>query len=117
MAIISTNNRKNHAKLGIMTVKTGAAVLDYPMQGEKIDSKDYTVRVGAPSGVKKVEVAIDQGSWRACRPAVGYWWYDWSGFEPGEHEVVARAQTEDGRTLRTEIHDCVVSGQLKAGLR
>lgn len=116
MAIIS-NGRKHLPKNKVVQLQAERVVLDYPRQGESIDSREYAVRVGAPADARTVEVAIDQGDWLACRPAVGYWWYDWSGFEPGEHEVIARAQTPDGRTLRTEIHDCFVAGPAKTGAR
>ncbi len=90
-----------------MTIN-GHPVLDYPLQGEKISAGQYSVRVAAP-GAKAVEVAIDQGDWRACREAVGYWWFDWSGYEAGEHEVVARVRTPEGRVARSEPHEFFVA--------
>lgn len=71
----------------------GAAVevsIDYPQQDEGIPSESYTFRIGSVRA-EKVEVSIDRGPWLACRPAEGYWWYDWSNYAPGIHRLTARA--------------------------
>lgn len=83
---------------------TGAARLsvDFPEHHERITSPRYTVRVAAPEGFRKVEVSIDHTGWQPCRYAVGYWWFDWSGYQSGRHELVARLQAPDGRTLALE---------------
>lgn len=73
--------------------------IDYPRQNEVIASSDYTIRVFAPKGAQRVGISIDQGPWKSCRPAVGYWWYDWSGYDSGEHIVVARGQNRDGSPI------------------
>ena len=77
-------------------------VVDFPRQYEKIAHPQYTFRVGAAASAKRVEVSINQGPWKACRPASGYWWYDWTGYTAGEHEVVARAYAADGRGETSE---------------
>ena len=82
--------------------------VDYPQQNEKIASAQYAVRVGAPEDVKSVEVAVDQGSWLPCRKAVGYWWYDWSGYGKGEHEIVARIETQEGKRISSEPREFFV---------
>ena len=64
-------------------------VIDYPKQGEVIHAKHYTVRVGT-TPCQKVEISIDDQPWHPCRHAVGFWWYDWTGYAPGNHQVVAR---------------------------
>lgn len=84
-------------KGGLLPLRAKTAV-DFPRQNEVVAAKDYTVRISAPEGAVGVEVAVDQGDWQACRPAVGYWWYDWSGYEEGEHELIARAKGPDGKT-------------------
>lgn len=71
-------------------------VIDYPQQDEGISSDSYSLRVGTAPAAEKVEVSIDRGPWLACRPAEGYWWYDWSNFAPGVHRVTARALTAEG---------------------
>lgn len=91
-------------------VRTGGKpILDYPMQEEKISSRQYTLRVGAPSQAQAVEVSIDQGDWQSCRPASGYWWFDWSGYEGGEHEIIARLRTPEGKFVLGEPHEFIVS--------
>ena len=93
----AVKNALKNAKGG--TVVQAALVVDYPMQAETIRSDEYTVRVSAPDTAEAVDVSVDQGPWLACRKAEGFWWYDWSGFENGEHEVIARTAGKDGRFL------------------
>lgn len=75
--------------------------LDHPQEGERIIGSHYSFRIGAINGADRVEVSIDQGPWEPCRQAAGYWWYDWTGYPEGNHQAVVRAQTKDGRTLRS----------------
>ena len=83
--------------------------VDFPRQSETVGSVDYTIRVDAPEDAQKVEVAVDQGEWRPCRRSSGYWWHDWSGYEDGEHEVVARLVCAHGKTVLSEAHEFVVA--------
>lgn len=71
--------------------------LDFPKRAEKIVAAAYTLRFTVPAEVRRVEVSIDEGPWRACREAVGHWWYDWSGYENGAHAVAARHEAPEGR--------------------
>ncbi len=82
--------------------------VDYPAQGEKIAGPQYTLRVCAPPAAGSVEVSVDHGDWQPCRSSVGYWWFDWAGYEPGEHELIARARTLDGTLLLSEPSQCFV---------
>lgn len=82
--------------------------VDFPRQGEKISSADYTFRISAPGDVQKIEVCVDQGGWQPCRNSAGYWWYDWSDYEEGEHEITARLATADGKTASGEPHEFFV---------
>lgn len=68
-------------------------VVDYPREGEVVEPPEYSFRVGAPDGAEFVEIRVNQGRWRRCRRSVGYWWFDWSGFDSGEYRVMARART------------------------
>jgi len=88
--------------------KTAMLAVEYPRQGEKIASADYTVRVFAPEAAGKVGISIDQGPWKSCRSAVGYWWFDWSGFENGEHQIVVSMETEQGTRIVSEPHEFFV---------
>lgn len=95
---------KSVIKNALKNMKGGAAVLaplavDYPVQNERINSFEYTVRVSAPETAESVDVSIDQGAWKSCRKAEGFWWYDWSGFDNGEHELIARTPGKNGRFL------------------
>ncbi|MFI5345986.1 MAG: hypothetical protein ACHQ51_06395 [Elusimicrobiota bacterium] len=98
---------KNH-KHSVTPVRTQLSV-DYPRQNEKITGATYTFRISAPLDVQKVEVAIDQAGWRACRQSAGFWWCDWSGYENGEHEIVARLVNGNGRTVSSEPHEFFVA--------
>ena len=92
---------------------TQKVTTDYPRQNDKISSVCYTIRLSAPQGVKKAEVSIDQGDWLPCREAIGHWWYDWSGYSDGEHEVVARITLQDGNVIRSEPCEFFVIPQPK----
>ena len=84
-------------------IKSIKANIDYPQEDETVGSAHYTFRVKAPLNAEKVEVCIDGAPWQLCRYASGFWWYDWSDYGSGEHEVVARILPFDSRnyTLRT----------------
>jgi hypothetical protein len=79
-------------------------VIDYPVEGETVASPEYTIRLSATGGhaggVRRAEVSIDGGPWSACRPAAGYWWYDWSGYLAGRHQLRTRLQLRDGRVAQ-----------------
>lgn len=71
--------------------------IDYPVSGETLVSSHYAFRLSAPESVQSVDVSIDQGPWLACRKAEGFWWYDWTGFSDGDHELIARTPGKNGR--------------------
>ena len=77
-------------------------VIDYPKDAERVESPFYTFRISAP-GARAVSVAVDQGAWRECREAVGFWWLDWSPESAGEHELIACALHPDGRETVSEV--------------
>ncbi|MDE2038403.1 MAG: hypothetical protein KGO96_02670 [Elusimicrobia bacterium] len=87
--------------------------VDFPRQGEIISFPTYTLRLSAPQDLKNVEVSIDGGAWRACRQAEGFWWYDWSDYDDGEHSIVTRVELREGRMLASEPHQCFVDLQPK----
>jgi len=64
--------------------------IDYPQEGETVAGRDYTFRINAPQDAPTVELSINQGPWLPCRPAIGYWWYDWICDGGKEHTVTAR---------------------------
>jgi len=104
-------NRNGGARRAAHGAATAAPVaapkptIDYPTESETLPAAGYTIRVAAP-GARMVRVAINQGDWRDCRPSVGYWWYDWSGYADGEHELVACAEYDDGREIVSAPAHC-----------
>lgn len=74
-------------------------IVDFPARNEEISSAHYTFRLSAPEAAESVDVSIDQGPWLACRKAEGFWWYDWSGYGDGAHELIARTPGKSGRFL------------------
>lgn len=100
----SINKKKTAAPKPVDTVKPGevCAMLDHPQQGEKITAPQYTFRVGTAGDIERVEISIDEGPWQICRNAVGYWWYDWSGYTSGRYQLAVRAQTKDNREFTSE---------------
>lgn len=82
--------------------------VEYPEQDETIISPHYTIRVNAGHEADGVDVSIDQGPWHRCRPASGFWWYDWSGYQNGEHSIIARTRGENGRWIMSAPQEFVV---------
>jgi len=77
--------------------------LDYPLENETITSRDYSFRMTAEGDIKSVMAFIDSGNnGQTCREAVGHWWYDWSGYQDGDHNVRIEARTGSGKKLVTE---------------
>lgn len=95
------------AAKGPKASKAAAVVLDFPAPEEKVAPGHYAIRVAANNEMK-VEVSIDGGEWTECRPAVGYYWYDWTPATPGEHRIVARAKNGGPRFAKTEERVCLV---------
>lgn len=85
-------NMASTGKLGLVEVRPQ---IDFPAQDETICSREYSLRISAPESSGNVDVSINQGPWLPCRKAAGHWWYDWSGYDAGEHEVIARARAAE----------------------
>lgn len=88
--------------------KSRSIRLDYPQPGEEIQSPHYTLRFAADATPRAVEVSIDDGPWRACREALGHWWFDWSGFGSGEHGLALRVTCADGTVELTRERPLLV---------
>ncbi len=80
--------------------KENYVIVDYPKENETITTPNYTIRIGASEG-SAVEVSIDAGNWESCRPAEGYWWYDWADYAPGFHLIRARIRDNKGKIVKT----------------
>jgi hypothetical protein len=74
-------------------------VIDHPTEGEVISGIHYAIRIGA-SNEGSVEIAFNDGEWQPCRPAAGYWWYDWVYFQPGKQKLVARIIDTQGNVVK-----------------
>jgi len=85
-----------------MLLKSPAVSVSYPNEMEIISNLNYTLQIAVGEPAQAVELSIDQGDWRPCREGLGLWWYDWSGYDSGEHEAVARLRRPDGTTILSE---------------
>ena len=74
--------------------------IDYPREGDVFKQGSYGIRISASKGYTP-EVAIDGHEWKPCRPAVGFWWFDWSRYPVGSHTIEARLR--DGQKLLKKV--------------
>ncbi|OGS20700.1 MAG: hypothetical protein A2252_04840 [Elusimicrobia bacterium RIFOXYA2_FULL_39_19] len=85
-------------------------VIDYPQDNEIIHHPHYTIRLGASenwSSPNRVEISIDGGEWVQCRYSDGFFWYDWSNYQPMEHKIVACIKDSNGKIAKkTGIRKC-----------
>jgi hypothetical protein len=107
--------RRNHARSSSAVVldapsprQTREACIEYPKKDEVIGHPSYSFQIGAIPAAMRVDVAIDQGDWKPCRESLGLWWYDWSGYDSGEHEIVARVHKEHGKTALSQTRHFTV---------
>ena len=70
--------------------------IKYPQKDEVIASKRYAFKISTSIRVDKVMISLDDGEWRLCREAGGYWWFDWEGYVSRTYLLQAVAQTNDG---------------------
>ena len=88
---------KNPLKLAPPTVR-----IEFPRDGETITHPSYSFQIETDAETPSVDVSIDQGDWQPCRQSLGLWWFDWSDYDTGEHEAVARTRKPDGSTVSSE---------------
>jgi hypothetical protein len=102
-------NRKTNTttKTGRKTVTREYVEIDYPTNMETITSRYYGIRIGT-SPCDRVDISIDDQPWQTCRHSVGYWWYDWTNYTPGTHQMVARLSTRTGEYLISKRRRCRV---------
>ncbi len=82
-------------------------VIDYPQNGDKIQTHYYGVRIGASAG-HRVEFSIVGGAWHPTRINSGYFWYDWHNIPAGPHKCVARITLLDGKINAEQHLSCAV---------
>jgi hypothetical protein len=80
--------------------------IEFPKEGERLEGPAYTLRIAAPEA-RLVRVAVDQGPWQDARSAVGFWWFDWTPADSGEHELIACAEYAGGREAVSETVHCL----------
>src|SRR5687767_388271 len=83
-------------------------LLDYPEEGERITVPKYMIRIEASCQAHRVQVSVDRGPWRSCRAWAGFWWYEWSGYLPGRHQVIGRVIAQDGRAVVSKVRRFLV---------
>ncbi|MDD2804024.1 MAG: hypothetical protein PHV33_00585 [Elusimicrobiales bacterium] len=87
---------------------TEYVVVDYPKNLETITSKQYTMRIGA-SDCTGVDISVNDQPWQPCRWANGYWWFDWTNYTTGTHQLVARMHKRNGEYLISKRRRCKAS--------
>ena len=106
--MLKTASRKpataHHAK----TRRKSAVHVKYPRAGETVSRPSYAVQVEASADPVRVELRINDSDWIGCREALGLYWYDWAGFEPGNHRLIARVLTQDGDMLESVEREIIV---------
>jgi hypothetical protein len=83
--------------------------IEYPPSDEVVSSTHYAFRLAATEPLIEAEISIDRGAWQPCRHACGFWWYDWTGYGPGPHQVVARGTTRDGNAVNSTLRRFTVA--------
>jgi hypothetical protein len=106
--MLKTSNSKPAATHHTKTRRKGSVHVKYPRAGETVSRPSYSVQVEAPADPVRVELRINDSDWIACREALGLFWYDWAGFEPGNHRLVARVMTKDGDMLESVEREIIV---------
>ncbi|MCG2726279.1 MAG: bifunctional transaldolase/phosoglucose isomerase [Elusimicrobia bacterium] len=90
------------------TNKTEYVVIDYPKNLETINSWHYAVRIGTGLNCEKVDISIDDKPWQTCRYSDGYWWYDWTNYTPGTHQLTARMTKTNGQYIISTKRRCKI---------
>ena len=106
--MIKTPSRKSAVAHHPKTHHKTAVHVKYPRAGEKVSRPSYSVHIEALPDPVRVELRINDSDWIPCREALGLYWYDWAGFEPGNHRLVARVMTQDGDMLESVEREIIV---------
>ena len=77
--------------------------IEYPASDETVASDHYTFRVSSTEPLIEAEISVDRGPWHPCRHACGFWWYDWTGYGSGAHQLAARGTMRDGRPVNSTL--------------
>jgi|SRR5579859_6179253 len=93
---MATKRYKNTDTIEKAVQSRPAVQVEFPGEGDVIARPFYSFQISTTPGVEGVEVSIDKGAWMPCREALGLWWYDWSDFGAGDHELAARIRVGKG---------------------
>ena len=85
--------------------------IELPRAHEVVTSVFYEIRIAAENAAR-VEVSIDGSVWLPCRCGHDYWWYEWSDYRPGDHQIRAQARGSDGEVLGFETRPVVAKFDL-----
>ena len=102
------NNTAKTATRNKLTSTNEYVLIDYPKNLENITARNYSVRIAATTATG-LDISIDDQPWQGCRHSVGYWWFDWTNFTPGTHQLVARIRMPNGEYLVSKRRRCKVS--------
>ncbi|MBI4248130.1 MAG: hypothetical protein HY611_01405 [Elusimicrobia bacterium] len=80
--------------------KSTEIAFDYPKTNEVISSSHYAFRIQTRLA-GNVDISINDGPWTPCRPAVGYWWFDWAPDGKARGKAVGRVLGENGQIFQT----------------
>lgn len=82
-------------------------VIEYPKENEVINPPHYAVKIGTNEH-SKVEISIDNGDWQPCRHSGGFWWYDWTGYISGAHNIAAHVLGNNKKVLlKSKVRKCL----------
>jgi len=104
----TTNTTTKTAAREKLTGTSEYVLIDHPKNLETITSRDYSIRIAASDAVS-LDISIDDAPWQGCRHSVGYWWFDWTNFTPGTHQLVARMHMKNGEYLISKRRRCKVN--------
>ena len=109
-AKVSSRTKKTEVKRPPKTRKEQALLsIDFPAEGEDVMPGHYAVRLTS-TAAGDVDLKIGESDWLPCRPALGYFWFDWYPFKAGEHRLTARLRPAKGRAKALVTRTCTVSG-------
>lgn len=107
ITMLKLANKKTTTRTETRTTLKEYVEIDYPTNMETITSRYYGIRIGT-GPCDRVDISIDDQPWQTCRHSVGYWWYDWTNYTPGTHQMVARMYTKTGEYLISKRRRCKV---------
>jgi len=86
-----------------IALRKPTVTVDYPALSETILSPTYTFRFTVRAIPEAVEVSIDRSPWEKCRMSGSHWWFDWSHYGPGNHQMIVRATMPDGKIILSSV--------------